>query len=64
MMTECYVLHRGKISVEFNVENGLFQNCLLSSILFLFTIGDVLHAALSGGRGGVEWTVTFSLDYR
>lgn len=52
---KCYVLHRGKISEELDVENGVRHSCIQSPASFPFAIGDVLQAALSGGRGGFQW---------
>jgi hypothetical protein len=59
----CRVLHRGKLSEQFEVLSGVRQGCLLSPLLFLIVIGDVLRAALPAGSQGIRWELFKTLKH-
>ena len=44
---KCRVLHKSKLSEQFEVNSGVRQGCILSPVLFLLVINDVLEAALN-----------------
>lgn len=60
---KCHLHHRGKIFEDFEVQMGVRQGCILLPISFVIVISDVLHAVLSGGPGGVQWTKMSFLKY-
>ena len=44
---KCRVLHKVKLSEQFEVKSGVRQECILSPMLFLLVVNDVLEAALN-----------------
>lgn len=59
---KCFVLLRGKIFEEFEVHIGGQEGFTLYPILFLLTIGEVLHAVFSWGWGELQSTMTSLLQ--
>jgi hypothetical protein len=59
----CRVLHRGKLSEQFQVHSGVRQGCLLSPLLFLLVISDVLRKALANSNRGIRWTLFDRLNH-
>lgn len=55
--------HEGKIWAKVDVQNRTHQGCLLLATLFLLFVGEVLHAPLRGGDGGVLWTMSSFLKH-
>lgn len=44
---KCHMIHRSKISEEFEVQRGVRQGCILVPTLFIVVVGHILHASLS-----------------
>jgi hypothetical protein len=59
----CRVLHRGKLSEQFQVHSGLRQGCSLSPFLFLLVISDVLCKSLANSDKGIRWTLFNRLNH-
>ena len=41
------VLHKGKLSEQFEVKSGVRQECMLLPVFFLLVVNDVLYSALN-----------------
>lgn len=54
---KCYVLHRRKISGEFEVESEVCYECILAPTVFLFGIVNALHIALTARRDVADHVV-------
>ena len=56
---KCRVLHKGKLSEQFEIKSGVRQGCILSPVLFLLVIHDVLEAALDPlATCGLRWRMS------
>ena len=60
---KCRVLHKGKLSDQFEIKSGVRQGCILSPVLFLLVIHDVLEAALNPlTTCGLRWRMSSQLS--
>ena len=55
------VIHSGELTEPFEIKTGVRQGCMLSPFLFLLAI-DFIMKRCTGGRNGIQWTLTSQLD--
>ena len=58
----CQVVHKGKLTEEFEVRTGVRQGCLLSPMIFLLVVDWIMRETTKIGKTGIQWSPTKNLE--
>ena len=58
----CQVIHKGKLTDNFEIKTGVRQGCLLSPMIFLIVVDWIMRETTKANKTGIQWSLTQCLE--